>query len=111
MGHWRCLECEIKTGDVKFHDELHKKYSQPHEPRWEHCTCGSGGHPRKCELHPWRYRMHCDELDLEGNLEVAKEKNDVMIEALNSIVELLVNNSSKDAINLAKLTLKKIEDL
>jgi len=28
------------------------------------CTCGSGGHPRDCAMHPDRRQMHCQEIDL-----------------------------------------------
>lgn len=27
------------------------------------CTCGSGGHPRACQVHPDRFEAHCEELD------------------------------------------------
>jgi rare lipoprotein A (peptidoglycan hydrolase) len=30
------------------------------------CTCGSGGHPRRCLLHPEFFEEHCRELTLEG---------------------------------------------
>jgi len=29
------------------------------------CTCGSGAHPRRCNLHPEHYQQHCDELSAE----------------------------------------------
>ncbi len=29
------------------------------------CRCGSGAHPRHCQLHPERYREHCDALSEE----------------------------------------------
>lgn len=28
------------------------------------CTCGSGAHPRKCDKHPYAYRLHIAELNL-----------------------------------------------
>jgi len=28
------------------------------------CTCGSGGHPRKCNLHTKGYQCHIDEINL-----------------------------------------------
>lgn len=31
----------------------------------EHCTCGSGGHPRRCATHPDEYDKHIAELDGE----------------------------------------------
>lgn len=35
----------------------------------EHCTCGSGGHPRRCDTHPDAYDAHIAELneDDEGD--------------------------------------------
>lgn len=28
------------------------------------CSCGSGGHPRRCDRHPWEYEKHIMEIDL-----------------------------------------------
>ena len=30
------------------------------------CRCGSGGHPRKCERHPWAFDAHVMELNYEN---------------------------------------------
>jgi hypothetical protein len=30
------------------------------------CTCGSGAHPRKCELHPAAYALHVAMLNVEN---------------------------------------------
>jgi hypothetical protein len=32
----------------------------------EGCRCGSGLHPRRCEVHPERYQEHCDEISRES---------------------------------------------
>lgn len=49
---------------------------------WENrCTCGSGGHPRRCELHPDRYELHC----LEMSYEVVREERDAALEAAKKI--------------------------
>lgn len=48
------------------------------------CTCGSGGHPRECKLHPELYRLHVAELNLECHLpedEAATKAMDELIEA------------------------------
>jgi hypothetical protein len=74
VGHWRCLECGIKTGTPEKHDELIAKYSIPHTPNWEHCSCGSGPHPRRCELHPNVYDFHCAELNKDYELDELREK-------------------------------------
>lgn len=37
-----------------------RKYPAPQSPR---CTCGSGAHPRRCELHPDAYDRHVAELN------------------------------------------------
>lgn len=29
------------------------------------CTCGSGGHPRACDRHPWNHQRHIDSLNAE----------------------------------------------
>lgn len=31
------------------------------------CRCGSGAHPRRCEVHPARYAEHCAELSAEAD--------------------------------------------
>lgn len=59
MAYYRCLICGQLTGDPKFHKENHT-------PDWEVCTCGSGGHPRRCELHPEVYDKHIAELNAEN---------------------------------------------
>lgn len=33
------------------------------------CTCGSGGHPRKCDMHPEAYRLHVALLNVEAILD------------------------------------------
>lgn len=37
--------------------------------RQERCTCGSGGHPRRCTEHPERFQAHIDELNAENRKE------------------------------------------
>lgn len=37
------------------------------------CTCGSGAHPRKCELHPHYYRLHIASLNVDGYLQEDEE--------------------------------------
>lgn len=61
MGYWRCLKCNLMTGLP----EHHAKVRGDHEPEWEHCTCGSGAHPRRCKLHPDEYDRHVAELNAE----------------------------------------------
>lgn len=39
------------------------------------CTCGSGGHPRKCSLHPWAYQQHIAEL----NHDIVRDDTDDLI--------------------------------
>ena len=51
------------------------------------CRCGSGGHPRKCELHPWAYDLHRQEINLYGEIEELKER----LDALTGVVEKLTN--------------------
>lgn len=34
--------------------------------RWERCTCGSGAHPRRCELHPEAFEKHVTVLNNEA---------------------------------------------
>lgn len=65
MGHWRCTVCDWMTGDPTTHRSAHA-------PDWEHCTCGSGGHPRRCDLHPGAYERHVAEIDAE-NLATPKD--------------------------------------
>lgn len=37
------------------------------------CTCGSGGHPRPCDVHPDRYAAHCAELSAEAAYDELQE--------------------------------------
>ena len=56
LAYWRCRTCEYITGKPESH-------APGHVPDWERCTCGSGGHPRQCELHPNAYERHVAELN------------------------------------------------
>lgn len=60
MGYWRCLDCDALTGVPESHEVCPKTGDKT---RWEHCTCGSGGHPRKCDLHPLALARHLAELN------------------------------------------------
>lgn len=70
MGYYRCKLCGLVTGDPSFHS------STDHEPDWFICTCGSGGHPRRCNNHPGAYEHHIQELDEITADELELEKND-----------------------------------
>lgn len=35
----------------------------------QRCTCGSGGHPRRCELHPLSWDSHIAEINFVGALD------------------------------------------
>lgn len=59
MGHWRCLRCDVLTGLPASHPTC----TDGAPPDWEHCTCGSGAHPRECVLHPDEYAKHVAELN------------------------------------------------
>lgn len=41
------------------------------------CRCGSGGHPRKCERHPWAFDAHVAELNAEGYQECEDENDNL----------------------------------
>lgn len=43
------------------------------------CRCGSGAHPRECELHPELYRLHVAELNAEAHVS-GKEAEDAFSE-------------------------------
>jgi len=60
MGAHRCLECNLRTGRPDLHPTCNG-----HPTEWEVCTCGSGAHPRRCDLHPTRYDEHIAELEAE----------------------------------------------
>lgn len=38
------------------------------------CTCGSGGHPRACALHPESYRLHVAELNVLALVDEAEKQ-------------------------------------
>lgn len=39
------------------------------------CTCGSGGHPRRCRIHPWAFQQHVFEL----NHDIVRDDTDDLI--------------------------------
>jgi hypothetical protein len=47
--------------------------SLPHCDHVKPCTCGSGGHPRKCERHPGRFSIHCMELSMDSRVVAARD--------------------------------------
>lgn len=49
------------------------------------CTCGSGFHPRECSLHPYAFRLHVAELDVECYLEDTPEAWEAMDEFIAAI--------------------------
>lgn len=59
MGASTCKVCGYRTG-------VESSHPAGHAPDWERCTCGSGNHPRACELHPGAYAEHIAELDAEN---------------------------------------------
>lgn len=61
MGAHTCLSCGLRTGRPELH-----QICDGAPPRWEVCTCGSGGHPRRCDLHPGAYEAHVRELNEEN---------------------------------------------
>ena len=68
MGHHRCLGCDVITGIPASHPLCHGV-----APTWEVCTCGSGAHPRRCELHPKAFAEHVDHLNALGLLDAAED--------------------------------------
>lgn len=69
MAYYRCLNCDVMTGI----QESHQRCPDGREPVWEHCTCGSGGHPRRCDLHPGAYEEHIAEMETEARMDWADE--------------------------------------
>jgi hypothetical protein len=65
MGHHKCLRCGYLTGIPSSHTTCGN--------HWEVCTCGSGGHPRRCDLHPGAYEEHIAELNRENATDYAAE--------------------------------------
>lgn len=57
------------------------------------CTCGSGAHPRDCKKHPYAFRLHVAELNVEAHLEDTPEAFEAMDELLAAI---------RDALNYCK---------
>lgn len=53
-------------GDVD--PEVPCDHAQPAPAETASCTCGSGAHPRKCEVHPLGCAEHCARLTLESYL-------------------------------------------
>ena len=63
MGAWTCQGCGFRTGSA---DDAAWSHRCGASGLWFRCTCGSGGHPRECELHPENYGKHIAELDAIG---------------------------------------------
>ena len=53
------------------------------------CRCGSGAHPRECELHPELYRLHIAELNVEAHLPDESEAMKAMDELIAATHEAL----------------------
>ena len=51
------------------------------------CRCGSGGHPRRCERHPWAFDAHVAELNAEGYQE-CEDENERLRTELNQLTTL-----------------------
>lgn len=64
MGYYICLGCNLKTGNPNLHTICNNKLTQ-----WEICTCGSGGHPRWCDLHPKAFKEHIAEINTEADID------------------------------------------
>ena len=78
------------------------------------CTCGSGGHPRKCKRHPLRFKMHCAELDAaareEERLDTLREslaqaeakcdKAEAQLAAVREVVERMCKTTMSSALHL-----------
>ena len=60
MGAHTCLSCGLRTGRPDLHPTCN---GEP--PPWEVCTCGSGGHPRWCDLHPGTWDEHVRAINVE----------------------------------------------
>jgi hypothetical protein len=67
------------------------------------CTCGSGGHPRECKLHPELYRLHIAELNLEGILPDDPDVRAAMDELFKATSEALRIRAAKIAELQARL--------
>jgi len=63
MSYHRCLNCGAVTGAP----ETHQACPDGSAPTWEVCTCGSGGHPRRCDLHPDAYEEHTADLNADAD--------------------------------------------
>ena len=76
MGYRKCLGCGYTTGDTSTHRECAKSGTAI---EWEACDCGSGGHPRKCALHPSEYDRHCAELSIEYQMDELRAERDAAV--------------------------------
>lgn len=83
-AHFRCLVCDIKTGDIATHTR------EDHAPQWEHCRCGDRANPRKCLIHPWAYNLDCQGSSLDSAMDDVDELV-VRVEKLEKLVEALLN--------------------
>lgn len=63
MAYRKCMSCGYLTGNTATHDPCPLLGATPF---WEVCDCGSGGHPRRCALHPDAYDAHCADLSAEN---------------------------------------------
>jgi hypothetical protein len=63
--------CEAAEAEVA---RLRALVSLPHCDHTKPCTCGSGGHPRRCERHPGRFAMHCMDLTMDARAVAARDE-------------------------------------
>ena len=83
MAYYKCLTCGFLTGTPEIHTSCKA-------PDWEICRCGSGAHPRHCELHPERYEQHWEELNRENDAAWDRaEKTDNLKQENKELRELL----------------------
>lgn len=62
MGYIKCLKCEIDLSGLAAVDHV-----LCCDGEIERCTCGSGVHPRHCDLHPLAYEFHVRSLNAESS--------------------------------------------
>jgi hypothetical protein len=65
----RCQEEISKLGNLRYEDVPVDILKLCDTIRTTYCTCGSGGHPRRCKLHPGAYDHIIREMNYEIGLQ------------------------------------------
>lgn len=73
------------------------------------CTCGSGGHPRHCKLHPDQFRIHVAEMGVESHFTEGDEKEAyASMDEFKAAIQAAEDRKDREIASLKKLVFEAI---